>query len=370
MKFICSRQNLSKALNTVSKAVSIRTTIPILKGILISAESNGNLKLMASDMDLSIEKTIEADIVEQGSVVVFAKLFTDIIRKLPEEPITVSVKEGNVNIKSNNSEFNLVALSADDFPEIGEIVNVEDKLSFDKEILKEMIRKTAFSASIDETKGIICGVLLELEKEKMNMVALDGFRMAVVREPMKNKEEKNIILYYKIVNDLYKLLSEAETEEEVTLILGDKKAVILMDKTRIFVRIMEGNYIKYRDILPKNGNTRIVVGKSEILEAIERASLLAKEGKNNLIKCNITENLLTITSSSEEGTVKEEIIMGKSGEDLEIGFNSKYISEALKVIDVDSLAMEFNSPVTPCLIKPITGDYFEYLVLPVRIPSN
>lgn len=370
MKFNCNQQTLAKALNTVSKAVTVRTTIPILKGILIKAE-DGKITFSASDLDISIEKTIDATVEKEGSIVVSAKLFSDIIRKLPSEDIFIEVvNDTNVIIKTLNSEFTIVGQSSEEFPNISEIDDVKSRLSFNKEIFKSMIRKTYFSASTDDSKGVIVGVLLEMEENNFNMVALDGFRMAVCREQMKNESTGNIIIAGKTLGEILKILTESDGEEDVEIILGSKKALILIENTKISIRLIDGEFIKYKDILPKECTTRIIIDRNELLTGIERASLLAKEGKNNLIKCTVKENLMTINSRSEEGTVKEDIIMEKTGEDIEIGFNSKYLSEALKAVEDDEIMLELKTSVTPCLIKPIEGNAYEYLVLPVRISSN
>lgn len=371
MKFTCSQQSLSKALNTVSKAVTSRTTIPILKGILLKASSDGTLTLSASDLDLSIEKKIDVNVEEEGSIVVLSKLFSDIIRKLPNENVLIEEKENNnVLIKTASSEFTIVGLAADEFPNISELEGKSETLSFDKEIFKDMVRKTSFAASIDESKGIIVGVLLEIEPDTVNMVALDGFRMAVAREPMKSAESTKIVVAAKILNEINKIVSETEDECDIQIMLSDKKAVILVENTKIVIRLLEGEFIKYKDIIPTQNQTKVEIGRAVLLESIERASLLAKEGKNNLIKLTIKNNLLTITSRSEEGNVKEEIIMEKTGPDLEIGFNSKYVIDVLKAVSDEQVLMEFNTSTTPCLVKPLAGNTFEYLILPVRIASN
>lgn len=371
MKFTCSQQSLSKALNTVSKAVTSRTTIPILKGILLKTSSDGTLTLSASDLDLSIEKKIDVNVEEEGSIVVLSKLFGDIIRKLPNETILIEEKENNnVLIKTASSEFTIVGLAADEFPNINELEEQSGVLAFDKEIFKSMVKKTSFAASIDESKGIIVGVLLEIEPDSTNMVALDGFRMAVTRESMTNAESIRIVVAAKILNEINKIVSETDDEGDIKIILSDKKAVILIENTKVVIRLLEGEFIKYKDIIPAQNQTKVAVGRSVLLESIERASLLAKEGKNNLIKFTVKNNLLTITSRSEEGNVKEEIIMEKTGEDLEIGFNSKYVIDVLKAVDDDQVLMEFNTSTTPCLVKPISGSSFEYLILPVRIASS
>ena len=370
MKFTCSQQTLSKALNIVSKAVTSRTTIPILKGILLEASSDGTLTLSASDLDLSIEKRIDTAVEESGSVVVSAKLFSDIIRKLPNEEIEIEEQESNnIIIKCKGSEFVIVGQPADEFPNIGE-VNEDEKLYMEKNILKDMIKKTSFSASIDESKGIIVGVLIEMEENSLNMVALDGFRMAVVKETMRNEVQRKIIISARILNEINKIISDIEESKEVYMILDEKKAVFLIEETKVVLRLLEGDFIKYNDIIPKEFKSKVKVSRSDLLNSIERASLLAREGKNNLIKLSIASNNMVITSRSEEGNVKEELFIDKEGTDLDIGFNSKYILDVLKVLDDEEISIEFNTSVSPCLIKPVEGDEYVYLILPVRISSN
>jgi len=368
MKFTCSQQSLSKALNTVSKAVTSRTTIPILKGILLNATADGKLILSASDLDLSIEKTMtDINVLEEGSVVVLSKLFTDIIRKLPNEDILIEQKEDkSVIIKTSISEFAILGLSPEEFPQIGEIEE-EEEIVFEKELFREMIRKSAFSASIDDSKGIIVGVLIELEENYINMVALDGFRMAVIREEMKNEKKNKIIISSKIMNEINKILADIEENEDIKFVLSKKKAALNFENTKIVIRLLEGEFIKYKDILPKENKCKVTVNKNLLHESMDRASLLSREGKNNLIRFTINENLLTITSRSEEGNVKEEVPISKEGNDIEIGFNSKYVIDVLKVLEDDEIIMEMVSSVKPCVIKPVEGKGYEYLVLPVRI---
>lgn len=372
MKFSCEQQALSKALNIVSKAVSSRTTIPILKGILLKVDEDGNLTMSASDMDLSIEKTLKVENFEPGEVVVYAKLFGDIIRKLPNSVVTMELEDENVLIRCANSEFHIIGLAADEFPRIGLPEKDTDVILFDKELLKDMIRKTSFAASIDESRGVITGVLLEMEEKTLNMVALDGFRMAITREDMINKKRENIIIPAKILGEISKIIGEVETEEndQVRLYINDKMAIFLIEDVKVVLRLLEGEFIKYRDILPKDNPIRIVINKNDFMDSIERASLLAKVGKNNLIKLSITDHAMEITSKSEEGNVREEVMISKEGKDLIIGFNSKYLIDVLKVIDEEEIVMLFNTSISPCLVQPVAGSSFEYLILPVRITNN
>lgn len=368
MRFSCNQQTLTKALNIVSKAVTIRTTIPILKGILLRVDNNGILTMSASDLDISIEKKIKVDNSEPGEIVVLSKLFGDIIRKLPDGDIYIEENNGKVQIKCSNSEFNIIGLSAEEFPNINPNEKDSEELVFNKEILKDMIKKTSFSASIDENKGAMTGVLVEMEENTLNMVAIDGFRMAIARESMKNKKRQNIIIPAKILNEISRIISETDIDnDDVTMLLNTKKAVFIMENTKIVIRLLEGEFMNYKRIIPADSSCRVVLNKNDFLDSVERASLLAKVGKNNLVRLEIKDNIMEITSKSEEGNVKEEIIISKEGNDLTIGFNSKYLIDVLKVVDDESINMLFNTNVSPCLIKPISGNSFEYLVLPVRI---
>ena len=370
MKFTCNQQTLAKALNTVSKAVSNRTTIPILKGIMIKASEEGKLILTASDLEISIKKEIEANVEEAGSFVVMAKLFGDIVRKLPNEEILISDDDtGTVLIKTSYSEFNVVSFPIDEFPEIGNKEEGSESITLDRNIFREMIRKTAFAASIDESKGVLTGILTEIEEENIKMVSLDGFRLALVKENMKSAAPNKFIIAAKVMNEISKIISEEDDDSDITIFLGEKREVINIGSNEIIIRRMEGEFIRYNDILPADNTTNVTVSKEMLLESIERASLLSREGKNNLIKISIKNDLMTITSRSEEGNVKEEIIVEKTGNDIEIGFNSKFVLDVLKVIDDDQITLNFKTGVSPCVVKPVEGDHYEYLILPVRIPS-
>lgn len=371
MKFTCNQTILAKALTIVSKAVTSRTTIPILKGILLEVSADGNLKMSASDLDITIEETIEIENGTEGAIVVQAKLFGDIIRKLPNAEISIEETDGNVLVKCMNSQFNIVGLSPDEFPNIKNIEENKDTIVFSKTVLKDMIRKTSFAASVDESKGVITGILIELLNDGINMVAIDGYRMAITREAMVNLDEKHVIISAKIMNEISKILSEvSEDEDEVRLLLNEKKAIFVIGKVKVVLRLLDGEFIKYKDVLPKDNKIKVKVNRSDLMESIERASLLSKEGKNNLIKLSIQDHIITITSKSEEGNVKEEILITKEGEDLDIGFNAKYVLDVLKSIDDEEILMYFNTGITPCLVEPTEGEAYEYLILPVRITSN
>ena len=368
MKFTCSQGALARALNTVSNAVSIRTTIPILKGILLNVK-DGVLTLTASDLDLSIETKVEVQAAEDGSAVVSSKLFSEIVRKLPNAILQIEESEGKMDISCLGSHFTIVSLAADEFPSIG-MVNQLNKISVKKDVLKDLIKKTTFAASIDEKKGILVGCMMKFTGETLEMAALDGFRLAVAREQMASDEERSVVIPARILAEIQKILMESSEEEDISLILDNKKAEIITKETRIVARLLEGDFIKYNDIIPKTYKTKCIAAREELLSGIERASLLSREGKNNLIKMDISSGKIEITSRSEEGNSKESISCETEGEDLVIGFNSKYVSDVLKAVSDEEIVLEMATPVSPCLVKPVEGDSYVYLVLPVRISAN
>ena len=367
MNFICEQQKLNSVLNIVSKAVSTRTTIPVLKGIMIKAEE-GKVTFSASDLDFSIQDSCEADILEEGSIIVMARLFLDIVRKLPGDEVKIETDdENNVFIKSMNSDFKIIGMPVDEFPVINNITEKSEFIEIEKDVLREMIDKTSFAASIDEARGVITGVLIELSQEELQMVAIDGFRMAINRRTMYNDKPYRFIIPAKILNELSKIIADEGDDEKVKLYLSEKKAVFRFDGAQAELKLLDGNFIAYKDILPKESKIEVIADKSLLMESIERASLLTKAGKNNLIKMNIMQNIIEITSDSEEGNVKEEVIVEKKGEDLMIGFNAHYMIDVLKAISDDKIKIKLNSSINPCLVEPVEGNDFEYLILPVRI---
>ena len=372
MKFTCSRQDLAKSLNIVSKAVSVRTTIPSLKGIMMEVK-DGALIMTASDMDITIQDRIQVEQAEAGSVIVPAKLFGDVVRKLAGEEIAISADESStIEVKCLNSDFILTGIQADEFVNIKNTDANATELVLDRHVFSEMVKSTSFAASIDQTKGVITGILTELDNDHLRMVAIDGYRMAIATAPAVSQEAKKIIISARIMNEIVKILADTEerAEEETMKITVDAKSAVLeTGKTKVIMRLIAGDFIRYQDIIPHESAIRVFVNRKELAESVDRASLLSKEGRNNLIKLAIRDNVLTITSRSEEGNVKEDVLIQKEGDDLDIGFNAKYMTDMLRAINDDEIVMNFNSSRTPCLVTPKEGDAYEYLVLPVRISN-
>ncbi|MDR0852017.1 MAG: DNA polymerase III subunit beta [Clostridiales Family XIII bacterium] len=371
MKFICEQEKLVRAINIVYKAVSSRTTLPILKGILITCEAGKNeIHMSASDLEISIETKTEAIVERSGSIVVSAVYFSDLTRRLPEGNVSVEVNEKDiVETKSGEVEFTLQGIPSAEFPRIEE---KEEGIHFslDKEMLNNMIKGTVFAASTEEARGIITGSLIEVKKEEISMVALDGFRLALMRERISGNEEKNIIVSARVISKIGKLFSETEGEEDVSVTVGEKKVWFSIKETKIAARLLEGEFIKYKEVLPKENKTKVKMDRKEVLENVERAAAIVREGKNSFIRFSVTDEELIVSSRADEGTTRGVIKTEKEGENLEIGFNARFLGDMLKAIPDKDIVMEFNTSISPCLVKPTSGNHYEYLILPIRLSSS
>ena len=369
MKFTCAQISLNKAINTVSRAVSSKTTMPILKGLLLKVEGD-RLSLTASDLDISIETSVQVNDTEDGAVVVSAKMLGDIVRKLPNSLIRIETDEKNfLKVSCLGSEFTLVSFPAEEYPSIGELSSAE-VIKLNGYSLRKLIRRTTFAASIDEKKGILVGCLLNMKNDFLESVSLDGFRMAVAKEYISFVEEKSVIVPSSSLDIIEKILTDTLGEKQIELLFDEKKVAVVCEDTKIIARLLEGNFIKYNDIIPKTYSTRLVISRSELLSSLERASLFAREGKNNLIKISVGTDSIVLNSRSEEGNINESINAEIEGNELVIGFNSKYVMDVLKVLEDEEISIEMSSSTSAALIKPVEGDAYTYLILPVRILAN
>lgn len=366
MKIYCNRTELNKALNIVSHSVPARTTSPVLEGIMMEFNSE-ELMLTATDTNITIETRINAECDQAGSFVVPAKLCSSIISKLPEEEIMLDYNEktNKLKIKSGGSNSELVCFEADLFPKLilEEGVNV---INLPKEDVKNIIRKTAFSASNDEYNGILTGVLLEIKNGIMKMVAVDPFRIATYSVQIISDADMNVVIPAKFALDVSKIISD-DGEEMMSLEIVDNKVVLKFDENKVIINTFSGKYIDYEKILNKEGEINIRVKREDLLHGIDRASILATTQNNNLIKFNVGEELITINSLNEAGNIEEKIEIIKEGGDLLIGLNSKYLKDVLSSIEDEEIIMNMKDSISPCIIKPLKGDKYIYLVLPIRI---
>lgn len=364
MKINILQEELSKCVNIVQKGISNRTTLPILSGILLEA-CNNNIKLTGTDLEIGIKTSAECEVTNEGMIVIPSKIFGDIVRKLPNLPVTIESNENNIiNISCGNSKFSLAGQPALEYPELPQIDN-EVYFNIPKDLLKTMIRQTIFATAQDETRPILTGCLLEVNNNKAALVALDGYRLTLKNINVDCSNDIKVVIPGKTLSDLYKILDDGDSL--VTVAFAKSHVIFDLDNSVIISRLLEGQFLNYKDIIRNEYKSKVKVKTKDIQESIERASLLVREGKNNLVKLDITDENMIITSNSEIGNVHEEIPIELEGNDIKIAFNSKYILDGIRAIDSEEIIMHFISNVNPCIINPYEDNTYTYLILPVRL---
>jgi len=364
MKVICSKENLLDGINIVQKAVSSKTTLPILEGILIEAESK--LKLTGNDLEIGIECYVDADIRDPGSIVLNSRMFGDIIRRLPDSEVLLEVNENNnVIIECENSHFEIKGLSPGGFPALPSIEK-ENAFKISQKLVRDMIKQTIFAVSLDENRPILTGSLIECKNGELTFVSIDGFRLALRKSGVEGAEsELNVVVPGKTLNEIVKILQAVD--DDISIYSTSSQILFDIGKCKVVSRLLEGEYLNYRSIIPQEFETRIKVNTKEMLSSIERASLIINvEERRYPVKFNISDDKIVITSNTEIGAVREELRVETSGDGLDIGFNPRYFIEALRVIEDEAVEIFFTSSVGPCTIRPVGGDYFAYMILPVR----
>lgn len=366
MKIICDGHDLADAVQKVFKAISPRTTSPILEGIKLKAEE-GTLTLTATDLEISIEKNIVADVKITGETVVPGKFFSEFVRKLTNERIELSLSDKNwLKIKYLDSEGELQCLNAEEYPVLKAPSNGKSFTIKQKE-LKDLINKTSFSASLDDSRPILKGVLLEIDQKSITAVALDGYRLAKGVKPLESATDTiSAIVPARCINEIARQLEDSE--ELVTVFVQKNYLMIDLLHTQIISRLLDGEFINYRQIIPNNFNTVITLPTEQFESGLERAILLSRMDRNNLVKFDIKNDIMVLSSNSDIGNVEEKIPVKLNGEDITIAFNARYFTEFLKFIGADNITIKFSNPVSPCIASP-SGDSEDliYLILPVRM---
>ena len=369
MKIICYKDKLIKALNSVVKGVASKTTMPILEGILIQTNDN-EIKLTTNDLEIGIEYIMDCEVKEQGSTVVNAIMFSEIIRKLPDTEIYISVNDKNLlEIECEGSLYKLATMNPDEFPELPKI-EIENSIEVEQNTLKNMIRKTIFAVSNEETRPIFTGCLFEIENNKLNVVAVDGFRLAL-RSIYLNKQTNDFkaVIPGKTLNEVNKIISDSF--EPIKIGVAKNQALFEMDNCKIVTRILDGEFLNYKNVIPSNWETRMRVNKSDLQNSFERISLISsstiEKEKKYPVKVQVDIGKITISCTNQTGDAKEELFVATEGKNLEVGFNPKYFLDSLKAIDDEEVYVEFGSSISPCLIKSIDNNDYTYMILPIRL---
>lgn len=366
MKIKVEQRKLSKHINIVQKSISSRTTLQILDGILLETTKN-RLKLTGTDLEISIETFLDCEIIEEGSIVVNSRIFGDIIKKLPDATVSIEVKNNNINIKCENSEFNIAGNSGEDYPDLPLVVE-KDSFNLPMDIFKEVIRQTVFATTQDETRPSLTGVLAEIGNSIISFVALDGYRLALKKLPTDSPLEAKMIIPGRSLNELNKILDD--TEDLIKISISPSHTIFNIGDTIVYSRLLEGQFFNYKDIIRDDHRTNIIVNRKYFQDSLERASLLAKEEKANLIKLTIEDNKIIIKSNSEIGNVYEEMESQQNGEGLNIAFNSRYLLEGIKTMESEQIQLNFMGSLNPCIIQGVNENNYTYLVLPVRLAQD
>ena len=367
MKLICSKSSLLNGVQIVSKAVPSKTTMSILECILIDA-SQGMIKLTANDMELGIETIIDGEIVESGIIALEAKIFLEIVRKLPDGDITIeSDSSFKTTIVCGKAKFNIIGKSGEDFSYLP-IIERDDSVVISQFTLKEIVRQTIFSISDNDTNKLMTGELFEIKEDELRVVSLDGHRISIRKISLKDSySPKKLIVPGKTLNEVSKILPGG-ADSDVVIYFSKNHIVFEFDNTTVVSRLIEGEYFKVDQMLSNDYETKVHINKKELLSCIDRATLLVKEGDKKPIIMNIMDDSMEIKINSVMGSMNEDIDINKEGKDLMIGFNPKFVIDALRVIDDEEIDMYMVNPKAPCFIKNEDESYI-YLILPVNFTT-
>ena len=367
MKLVCSKSNLLTGVQIVSKAVPSKTTMSILECILIDA-TQGQIKLTANDMEIGIETVIDGEVVEKGIIALDAKIFSDIVRKLPDNDITIETDSSfKTTITCEKAKFNIIGKSGEDFSYLPEIER-NDSIVVSQFTLKEVVHQTIFSIADNDNNKLMTGELFEINEDELKVVSLDGHRISIRKIKLKNSYgNKKVVVPGKTLSEVSKILS-GDTDKDVNIFFTDKHVLFEFDQTIVVSRLIEGEYFRIEQMLSSDYETKVKVNKRELLDCIDRATLLIKEGDKKPIIINITDQDMELKINSTVGSMDESMDIQKSGKDLMIGFNPKFMIDALRVIDDEEIDMYLVNPKAPCFIKDAEEQYI-YLILPVNFTT-
>lgn len=367
MKLVCNKANLLNGVQIVSKAVPNKTTMSILECILVDASQN-EIKLTANDMELGIETTIEGNILEKGIIALDAKIFLEIVRKLPDNEITIETDASyKTTITCEKSKFNIIGKSGEDFSYLPSIER-NDSVVISQFTLKEVIRQTIFSIADNDNNKLMTGELFDISENEMKVVSLDGHRISIRKIDLKNSyEPKKVVVPGKTLNEISKILP-GDTDKDVNIFFTPKHILFEFENTVVVSRLIEGEYFKIDQMLSSDYETKVKINKKELLNCIDRATLLIKEGDKKPIIINIKDGSMELKMNSIVGSMNEDIDIEKIGKDMMIGFNPKFLIDALRVIEDEDIDIYLVNPKAPCFIRERYEKYI-YLILPVNFTT-
>ena len=367
MKIVCSKSNLLSGVQIVSKAVPSKTTMSILECILVDTRSDV-IKLTANDMELGIETIIDGEIIDKGMIALDAKIFLEIVRKLPDSDITIETNDSYMTtITCEKAKFNIIGKSGEDFSFLPEIEK-NDSVMVSQFTLKEIIRKTIFSIADNDNNKLMTGELFEINEDTLKVVSLDGHRISIRKIMLKNSyENKKVVVPGKTLNEVSKILS-GDMDKDVNIYFTDRHILFEFDSTIVVSRLIEGEYFNINQMLSSDYETKVKINKKELLDCIDRATLLVKEGDKKPVIINIYDTAMELKMNSTVGSMDEEIDITKEGKDLMIGFNPKFLIDSLRVIEDEEVDLYMVNPKAPCFIRNAEESYI-YVILPVNFTT-
>ena len=367
MKFTVNKSDITEAVSNIQRAVSTKTSIPALEGILLSATETG-LELCAYDLELGITTVIPAFVMEPGKAVLSAKLFSDIVRRTPAETVTVSVDVKNMaTLESGYSRFSIIGIPAEEFPELPKLSD-STQISLPGALLKSMIRQTLFAIAESDAKPIHQGSLFSLENGILDVVSVDGYRLAVRREPVDFSEDLSFVVPGKTLSELLKLIKDSE--EPVEISAGRRHILFKIDNYTVISSLLEGEFLNYKAAIPPESQTEVVLKTREAIDSVERVSLLITDRLKSPIRCLFDNNEVKLNCTTSMGRASDQLDVEMTGQSVEIGFNNRYLLEALRNTECDEVKVQLGGPLSPMKVVPKEGDSFLFLVLPVRLKSE
>lgn len=367
MKITCSRQQLNEAVLNVQRAVSTKSSVPALEGILLRTQGE-EMILCGYDLELGMTTRIEARVEEKGSIILSARLFGDIVRRLPADSVELATDSKNITtIKSGPSEFSIVGIPAEEYPELPAISG-ETSIRIAHNVLKGMIRQTIFAVAESDAKPIHTGTLFELEENRIRLVSVDGYRLAIREEAAKCGEQTSFVVPGKTLGEVNKLLGDDETELEI--LIGRRHIQFQIGNYCVISRLLEGEFLDYRAAIPNGSTTEIVVSTRSMIDSVERVSLLITDRLKSPVRCIFEDNEIRISCSTAIGRANDQFPAQITGNPVEMGFNNRYLLDALRNSEGDEVRIQLSGPLSPMKILPREGEAFLFLVLPVRLKSE
>lgn len=367
MNIICDKDLLVQSLSNVSRAVSGKSTLPTLEGILIKAHDD-KLHLTGYDLDMGISTSIDCKIIDEGDIVISAKLLLDMIRKLPGDEVSISTDEKLLTeIKSGLTEYTILGMNPHDYPELPSVHDA-NVVSINSGILKSMIDQTLFAIATTDAKPVHTGSMFDLSKDLLTIISVDGYRLAMRKEAIKNEHELRYIVPGKTLSEISKLLSD--DDKTVMMEISRKHIVFRIDDYSVISRLLEGEFLDYASAIPQSSTTTVKIPVRAFMESIERTSLLISDRLKSPLRVKFTQEKIKLSCSTSIGKAYDELDCKITGSEVEMGFNNKYILDALKASDCDELKLEISGPLSPMKVVPLEGDCFLFLVLPVRLKTE